>query len=258
MSERFVTTSPDGSRDTLYERRSALSRDLLGDNKSDGEVGVRRVRRRQGRVKAERSEPGRSRHVRMPELALGLVLVLGGAVTASFFAMKRTETIQVLAAAETIGRGDTITESALTSIEVEARLAHSMMPVAEAARVLGQVVVADVPIGDPIMPGLLSKAPTLNEGEEIVALRVQVGDVPTSISVGDRVRVVLVPGPAFAPETTPTEFNDPATVWEITPPAEASSDYVISLKVKTDFLLKSALAERSKIALVAMSEDVAP
>lgn len=258
MSERFVTTSPDGSRDTLYERRSALSRDLLGDNESDSEVRSRRVRRRRGRVKGERSEPRRSQQLRMPELALGLVLVLGGAATASFFATKRTETVQVLAAAETISRGETITESALTAVEVEARLAGSMVPIAEAARALGQVVVADVRMGDPIMPGLLSKAPTLSEGEEVVALRVEVGDVPNSIAVGDRVRVVLVPDPTSTTESAPMEFNDPATVWDISRPSETSTDFVISLKVGSDFLPKAALAERSKIALVAMSEDVAP
>ena len=91
-----------------------------------------------------------------------------------------------------------------------------------------------------------------------VDLRIEVGDVPTSIAVGDSVRIVLVPDPSVSTDTAVTEFDQPATVWEVEPPSETNPDYVVSLKVPSEFLAKAAVAERTKIALIGDNEEVVP
>ena len=248
MSERFVTSSPDGSRDALYERRSALSRDLLGDSETRETPRQRRGNRQPTARSAGRDSARRS--VRVPELALGLVLVIGGALAASLLASKRTATVEVVAAGSDLSRGHEISAGDLIAVEMEARFAQSMTSTVNAKELLGKRLSANVSEGSPIMPGFVEVTPALLAGEEVVALRVEVGDVPTSIAIGDSVRVVLVPDPSVSTETAVTEFDQPATVWEVEPPSEMNPDYVVSLKVSSEFLAKAAVAERSKIALI--------
>ena len=254
MSERFVTTSPDGSRDTLYERRSALSRDLLGD--SETRETSRRRGNRQPKTKSAVRGSAR-RPIRVPELALGLVLVIGGALAASLLASKRTATVEVVAAGSDLSRGHEISADDLVAIEMESRFAQSMTSAANAKELLGKRLSTNVSSGSPIMPGLVEATPALLAGEEVVALRVEVGDVPTSIAAGDSVRIVLVPDPSVSTDTAVTEFDQPATVWDVEPPSEMNPDYVVSLKVSSEFLAKAAVAERSKIALIGSETEVA-
>ena len=249
MSERFVTTSPDGSRDTLYERRNALSRDLLGDTNDK----QREARPRRGRelTPAKATSASGRRKPRVPEMALGMVLVIGGALAASVLAGKQTETVRVVAAARDIDRGRALVADDLTLVEVESRFASTMMLASDAASAIGRTPSVDLPTGIPILPTLLRSTPTIGENEEVVALRIEVGDVPNSVGVGDLVRVVLVPDPSLSIETAPTEFEEPVRVWDVLEPSESSTDYVVSLVVPKDFLAKSALSDRSKISLVA-------
>lgn len=256
MSERFVTTSPDGSRDALYERRSALSRDLLGDSETRESSRRGAAKRKEKQVKSTGTS-ARS-PVRVPELALGLVLVVGGALAASLLAAKRTETVQVVAAATALDRGHEIGAPDLVAVDMEAQFAGGMTSASEAKDLLGKRLAVDVPAGSPIMAGILDTAPVLGPGEEVVALRVEVGDVPTSIAVGDAVRIALVPDPSVSTDTAVTEFDRPATVWDVEPPSEMNPDFVVSLKVPVEFLAKAAMAERSKIAIVGEETAVMP
>lgn len=256
MSERFVTTSPDGSRDALYERRSALSHDLLGDSETR-EAPRRGLTKRPTKQTSAARKPAR-RPVRVPELALGLVFVIGGASAASLLAAKRTETVEVVAAATDLSRGHKIEATDLIAVEMEAQFANSMTSTAAAADLLGKRLSVDILAGSPFMPGLVDLAPVLGPDEEVVALRVEVGDVPTSIAVGDLVRIVLVPDPSISTDTAVTEFDQPAMVWDVEPPSEVNPDYVVSLKVPREFLSKAAVTERSKIALIGSEKDAMP
>jgi hypothetical protein len=192
----------------------------------------------------------------VPELALGLTLVVGGALGASLLATKRTATVEVVAAATDLLRGQEIAADDLVAVEMESQFASSMTSAGEAAELLGKRLAIDVPAGSPILPGVLDAAPVLGVGEEVVALRIEVGDVPTSIAVGDQVRIVLVPDPSLSTDTAVTEFDQPAMVWDVEQPSENNPDYVVSLKVPAEFLAKAAVAQRSKISLVGMSSGL--
>lgn len=256
MSERFVTTSPDGSRDTLYERRSALSRDLLGETQ-DEQSGMRARLRRKTATPRETRKTTRVKP-RVPEMALGVLLIVGGAFAASTLAGKRTATVQVVATARDVVRGQVIEADDLIAIAVESRFSQPMIPTSDAVSAVGQVPMTDIPAGTPIMTSMLRSAPQLADGQEVVSLRIEVGDVPTTIGVGDKVRVVLVPDPSLSVDTAPTEFDQPAIVWDVVVPSETSTDYVVGLIVPHEFLAKAALAGRSKIALVAESTGQLP
>ena len=256
MSERFVTTSPVGSRDTLYERRNALSRDLLGDLETRDRPHGERAKRWQKRTPAARTISTGS--LRVPELALGLVLVIGGALGASLLASKQNEKVEVVAAASDLRRGQIIAPKDLVAVELESQFAHSMTRATEARDLLGKYPIIDIPAGSPIIFGSIEARPKLIQGEEIVALQLGAGDVPASIAIGDSVRVVLVSDPTLAGDPAVSELEQPAMVWDVEYPSDQRPDYVVSLKVPTGFLAKAAIAERSKVALIGTEMTSAP
>ena len=86
VDERFVMDSPGGSREALAERRSALSRDLLGTH-GEGVRTPRSFLRRKPASNAQqraRNQPAAYKKQRLPELAIGVVLVVGGALGAAY------------------------------------------------------------------------------------------------------------------------------------------------------------------------------
>lgn len=252
MTERFVVTSPDGSRDALYERRSALSRDLLGDSTS-GTSGpsASRFRRRE---RSERSGRATSQR-RFPELALGLVLVIGGALGAVSLSRSSTSTVEVVGVSRALARGTILTPDDFIGVRVDTQTARSFISVDDAKSLIGKIATTNFDSGTPIARGSLADAVVLNENESIVAVRVEVGDVPESIGAGDEVRVAFVPDQAYTTETTATEFATNAIVWAVTSPSEAIDDYVVSLKVPKEFLLVSATAQRTKLAIVRHAKE---
>ena len=248
MNQRLATNSSDGSRDALYERRSALSRDLLEDDKPEQKVKRRSINRRRTTPGARSHE--RSRRVRLPELAFGFVLIIGGALGATTLAGSKSQIIEVVGASHALSKGAILTQADLSSVRVESRFASSFVMTNGANGLLGRVLNTDLASGAPLVPGMLETLPELADGEAIVAVRVEVGDVPASISVGDTVRVALVPDPSLAPEATTNEFKGSAIVWNVQEPSDEVSDYVVSLKVAREFLTASATSQRIKIALL--------
>lgn len=248
MTERFVPLSSDGSRDALYERRSALSRDLLEDDMSTPRS--RRVLPRRKRPPGTEPKAGHGNRIRTPELVLGIVLVVGGALAASLFAGSRSRTVEIVGSAREITRGEVITAQDLVALKVDAGLAASFVPIDRAKTLLGRVVTADINGGVPIVESLVAELPDLGENESIVSVRVEIGDVPGFIAVGDSVRIALVPDQSLTSEASASEFSSVAKVWHVEQPTETVEDYIISLVVPREFLLAAATSQRMKIALV--------
>jgi hypothetical protein len=253
VTQRFVATSPDGSRDALYERRSALSRDLLGDNQKDQADGKELKRRFFHR--AVQTRGNRSRRVRPPELVLGIIFVVGGAFVATTLAGTRTETVEVIGAARTIDRGHALVQEDLAAISVERPLAGAFVSVAEAKQFIGKIAASSIAGGSPIVRGMLAEIPALQEDEAIVPIRLETGDVPQSIAPGDSVRIALVPDSSLSTDTLATEFSSIATVWNVEEPSEQVPDFVISLKAPHDLLLALVTAQKVKIAVVSAAEE---
>ena len=248
MTQRFVTTSPDGSRDALYERRSAMSRDLLGDQQTEQTAGGLAKRALFGRSGTK--ERAATRRIRLPELTLGVVLVVGGAFVSTTLAKSRTQLVQVLGVARSVDKGEALMTRDLRPISLERSLASSFLPLNRADEVLGKVSLSALSAGSPIVEGMFANVPPLLENEAIIPLRLEIGDVPQGIAAGDSVRIAYVPDTNLSTEIAAQEFESVATVWSVQEPSDETPDFVVSMKAPRELLLVLTSAQKIKVSII--------
>jgi len=133
---------------------------------------------------------------RTPELLLGLLLVVGGALGGLLVFQRGNSLVTVVGAARDLPRGSVITRADVVAVEVGSVPAAAVTPADAAGSLVGKRLLVDLPAGVPI-PGhavtdqelltgsqaLIPLALQANSGtERIVARRLRAGDhlVPQS------------------------------------------------------------------------------
>ncbi|HEY5875244.1 MAG TPA: SAF domain-containing protein [Ilumatobacteraceae bacterium] len=155
----------------------------------------------------------------MPELMLGILLVAGCALAAVVWQRSASTTQQALVFARDVRRGDVLTPQDFRAADVRATGAR-LLPYADAARLVGRVVVADISAFTPVTDDLAVEAIQLGADESLVGRRLELGEFPLGLQSGDRVTVVVVEDdPLGASAVTPTGAPVPEAV-----PAEAAGD----------------------------------
>ena len=129
--------------------------------------------------------------VRVPELALGVMLVAGGALGAVLWATHEP-TQRVLVAARSIQRGESVDATMLrwavvsgdriTAIDVTEGLG-------------GRIAAVDIAAGSPLQDVLFQPPTSIGAGQIEYGLALDPGDFPVGLGVGDVVEVVAVPAP---------------------------------------------------------------
>jgi hypothetical protein len=145
----------------------------------------------------DRGEPGlpapARRRVRLPQLALGLLLAGGAALTFVLFHATAVQRSPVLALAADVARGQTLQLEDLQVVQVGIDQPAAVTPADQAGLVVGRTVVADLPAGTLLSGGLVTSTSPLLTGGGVVGLALNPGQYPTPrLMVGDRVTVVEV------------------------------------------------------------------
>ncbi|MEK7295123.1 MAG: hypothetical protein AAB018_01155, partial [Actinomycetota bacterium] len=83
----------------------------------------------------------------------------------------------------------------------------------------------------------------------------EIGNFPSDIAAGDRVRVVLAPEITMNSQTSPRMFEQIVTVWSLQLPENFSDKAVITLRGPLDLALAVAGAGQVHIVLVGDSDD---
>lgn len=259
MVQRSVTDTSSGSRDALYERRSALSRDLLGPSTSEQSEGATNRRAFAGVRRGQRKPGGsrRQRTRRTPEIALGVCLVLGGAFGAASLAGKGPATASVVAAARDLGVGDIVAPDDLVAMDVGVDVARHFVAAGNARELLGMSITSPTPQGAPLSLSAMTRLKPLAAGEVLAPLSIESGDVPPDLAPGDVVKVAFVPDPSLSTRTAPLQFAEPVSVWAVDPPTELRANYVVTLRTTEKFLLESVIAGRSKVVIAPGANEVA-
>ena len=259
MVQRSVTDTSSGSRDALYERRSALSRDLLGPSTSEQSGGTPKRKAFAGVRRGEQKpgEPRRQRTRRTPEIALGVCLVLGGAFGAASLAGKGPATSSIVAAARDLAVGDVVAPDDLIAMEAGVDVARYFVAAGDAQQLLGMSVTSPVAQGAPLSMSTMTRLKPLGPGEVLAPLSVESGDVPPGLAPGDAVKVAFVPDPSLSTRTAPLQFAEPVSVWAVERPTELRADYVVTLRTTEKFLLESVIAGRSKVVIAPDESEVA-
>jgi hypothetical protein len=145
----------------------------------------------------DRGEPGlpspARRRVRLPQLALGLLLAGGAALGFVLFHATAVQRTPVLALAVDVWRGQTLQLEDLQVVQVGIDQPAAVTPADQAGLVVGRTVVADLPAGTLLSGGLVTSTSPLLAGGGVVGLALNPGQYPTPrLMVGDLVTVVEV------------------------------------------------------------------
>lgn len=217
-------------------------RDVSGNGSrmlTTGDLGVEPVRRR----------------FRLPEVAVGLVVLLACALGVVLWQLNATQKDPVLAVADGVARGDVLEAGDLTVVYVSSDDPIAHLRRDEASRVVGRVALADLEAGALLTPGAVSDEPAVQPGEGIVGLSLEPGQVPSSrLRAGDLVNVVAGTPPgggdAKAASTDDAPLVEGAEVFAIEE-LTASGRLFVSLKMPEDDANRvAAAAERGPVRLV--------
>lgn len=145
-----------------------------------------------------RVEPpgGQARRLRWSHLALGLAVLLAGALVGQALLSRVGDREPVLALSEPLERGETLTAAHLEVVGVGTDAPLRLVEASRRSELLGRTATADLEAGTLLAPEHLTAGPTAGAGQTVVGLALAPGAYPTArLGAGDRVRVVRIPDP---------------------------------------------------------------
>lgn len=209
-----------------------------------------RARAMQDRVETTQSERSTSRQWRIPELAVGLTLMLGGALGAILLSRSGDSIVVVVGAASDLQRGQKIAPQDLIAIETSLLLSGSFVNESEASSLIGQTVLVDIEASTPITNSMFSDQQQLQPDEALTSAAIQQGDYPPDLAVGDQVRLVIVPDLALSQASQPEMFDQVVTIWSLNK-NEKSDHALVTFRSSLDLSMAIARAGEVHISRVA-------
>ena len=134
------------------------------------------------------------RRTRIPELALGVLLVAGCALAAVAWQTLSDPSRSALAVRNDIARGDIITATDLQAVEVATDDGVNLIVAGNAETMVGRIAQVDLSPGTLLTAEMATEVAAIGDGQALVGLPVERGSLPsTSLRRGSRVDVILTP-----------------------------------------------------------------
>lgn len=206
-----------------------------------------------------RLEPHRraERRPRTAWIALALVLLLGFGLLGAVTIARVADRTPVLALAEPIGRGETLTSEHLTVLEVGVDDGAAFVPTTSRDEILGRPAAASLDAGTILTPSLFFDGPQAGRGQAVVGLALEPGEYPTStLGPGDYVIVVRSPLTSNAVDRTEAPADVLAAdveVFSVEVLSDAARTLMVSVTVPRDVaadITSAAAAGRIRLVLV--------
>ena len=210
-----------------------------------------RARAMQDRVETTQSEHSAKRRWRIPELAVGLVLMLGGALGAILLSRSGDSIVIVVGAAHDLQRGDKITPKDLVAVETSQSLAGSFITEAQASALIGQTALVDLRASTPLTVSMFSDQQQLLPNEALTSAAIQQGNYPIDLAVGDQVRIVTVPDIALSQNALPELFDQVVTIWSLNK-SENNDSALVTFRSLLD--LSMAIAKAGEVHIVRVAD----
>ena len=210
-----------------------------------------RARAMQDRVETTQSEHSAKRRWRIPELAVGLVLMLGGALGAILLSRSGDSIVIVVGAAHDLQRGDKITPKDLVAVETSQSLAGSFITEAQASALIGQTALVDLRASTPLTVSMFSDQQQLLPNEALTSAAIQQGNYPIDLAVGDQVRIVTVPDIALNQNALPELFDQVVTIWSLNK-SENNDSALVTFRSSLD--LSMAIAKAGEVHIVRVAD----
>lgn len=183
------------------------------------------------------------------ELALGMLLVVGGAVGVLAWHRQAVQSQTVLVTARDLTRGMVLTAADVTGATVTGARGLTVLAPHQAGAVLGATLVADLPAATPLTPGMVEHRQRPGVHEALVSVALRPGEAPVDLAAGDVVRLVSVrldPLGAAPPAVT----YDTAEVWSVRPPTDLDNTTLVTVRAATEVLERLALADRVRVGVI--------
>ena len=210
-----------------------------------------RARAMQDRVETTQSEHSAKRRWRIPELAVGLVLMLGGALGAILLSRSGDSIVIVVGAAHDLQRGDKITPKDLVAVETSQSLAGLFITEAQASALIGQTALVDLRASTPLTVSMFSDQQQLLPNEALTSAAIQQGNYPIDLAVGDQVRIVTVPDIALNQNALPELFDQVVTIWSLNK-SENNDSALVTFRSLLD--LSMAIAKAGEVHIVRVAD----
>lgn len=213
-----------------------------------------RARAMQDRVETTQRERSEKRQWRIPELAVGLALMLGGALGAILLSRSGDSIVVVAGAANDLQRGQKIAPQDLIAIETPLSLSGSFVTESEASSLIGQTLLIDLQASTPLTNSMFSDQQQLLPDEALTSAAIQQGNYPIDLAVGDQVRLVTVPDISLSQTAQPEMFDRVVTIWSLNK-SEKSELAFVTFRSSLDLSMAIARAGEVHISRVTNFEQ---
>lgn len=189
--------------------------------------------------------PGK-RPVRVPEIVLGVLLVVGCALGAVAWQRSTNETVTVVVASRRIARGSVIGVDDLRGAQIGGETG-AMIAGTDARLVLGKVAVVDIEASVPLSTTLFAEAARLGPGEALTSVALEPGEAPPDLAPGDRVRIIVTSITEVGGRTASALVDQDAVVWAVD---EASDGRTAVVTLRGPIDIGTAVAAAGQVRLV--------
>lgn len=169
----------------------------------------------------------------MPFLAIGLVLVLAGALGFAYLATRLGDRTLVLAVARPVAAGATIQAGDLASVSAAQDSGLRLIPAMQKDEVVGRTAAVPLVAGSLLVPGQLGKASFPPAGQASATLALKAGQFPAGLAAGAHVMIYIpVTKDSSSVDTAPRKVT--ATVVSVGPSASEDGALVSLVLSETD------------------------
>jgi len=168
--------------------------------------------------------------VRIPEFAIGLLIVCVCMIGAFMWQNSDATGTQVLVTSRSLQRGHELQASDLSSITLTSSDDIGLLDTSTATDVIGMRVTTDIVAGTPLTPSQLISLSPLSATEGLAGITVTKSRAPANLAAGDDVQVIAVDSQSDGTNLT-TSLAAKVQIWEISAPDELSGDRSVTLRI---------------------------
>jgi hypothetical protein len=200
-------------------------------------------------------DPAAGRRARLPEMAIGLVLMVGFSLAAVLWHMSATDKVPVLALASDLSRGQVIEPGDLRVLYLATDQPVAYLPRAASGELVGRVAVADLQEGTLVTRSHVVARSPLRPEDGVVGLALDPGQFPTiGLLPGDVVNVVTGVPEVTSGEDASAVLARRGEVYAVEPVGTQGRQFV-SLKMPEEVANRvAAAAERGSLRLVMVGQ----
>jgi len=195
---------------------------------------------------------------RVPEIALGVLLVAGCALAALAWQTIADPSRTVLAVGTDVSRGEIITVNDLQTVQIASNDIINVIGSEQASTVVGQIAQVDLTAGTLLAPTMVADVVGIEADQALVGITINRGDLPSAtLRTGSPVDVVVTPSnngdDSFLTEAEGSVLIRNAVVAEIATGGEGVNIALAVADADAPVLARAIAAGR--VRLVAVPED---